>query len=366
MSEYQYYEFQAIERSLTKAEQQEISRLSSRVRLTSRKAIFSYSYGNFPANEEQILAEYFDALFYMANWGTVQLMFKFPISLVNPHEIEQYIYSDVINIKKTKNYLILNIEINDEERCEWIEEDSNYLDDLINLRTQILKRDYRVLYLAWLKAIELDEETLIKSKEPPLPDGLKELSESHKIFIELFEVNKYLIEVASINSPQINPIQDNILEKNIMRLSNAEKDDFLLRLLKEEANLSLKLKQKLSAFNESVNEQSSPERRTIKWLLAEAQKAKQLEQERQAEEVRQKKIRELKAFASHEDNAWQEVDNLIQKRQAKPYDEAKKLLTKLKELAIYQGKEAIFAQRLEDIKTKYSRKKTFIQRINHL
>ncbi|WP_069789448.1 hypothetical protein A5482_016085 (plasmid) [Cyanobacterium sp. IPPAS B-1200] len=366
MGEYQYYEFQAIERGLTKVEQQEISRLSSRVGLTSRKAIFRYSYGDFPANEKQILAEYFDALFYMANWGTVKLMFKFPISLVDPQELAEYIYSDVISIKKTKNHLILNIEINDEERCEWIEEDSNYLDDLINLRTQILERDYRVLYLAWLKAIELDEKKLIQSKEPPLPHGLKELSESHKIFIELFEVNKYLIEVASINSPKINPIQDNILEKNITKLSNSEKDDFLLRLLKEEANLSLKLKQKLSAFNESVNQQSSPEKRTIKWLLTEAQKAKQLEQERQAEEIRQKNIRELKAFASREDDAWQEVDNLIQKGQPKPYDEAKKLLIKLKELAIYQGKEAIFSQRLEDIKTKYSRKKTFIQRINHL
>lgn len=366
MSEYQYYEFQCIDRGLTQAEKDKIASLSSRVRLTSRKAIFTYSYGDFPANEEEILANYFDALFYIANWGTVKLMFRFPLSLVNVKELAEYAYDDVITFTKTANHLILNIEINDEERCDWIEEDNTYLDEFINLRNQILVQDYRMLYLAWLKAIEFDKRRPKQSKEPPVPKGLKELSKSHTTFTELFEINEYLIETASINSHEINSAENKLLEQNISKLSNSEKDDFLLRLLHEETNVSLKLKQKISAFNESVNQQSLPERLTISQLLAEAQKAEQLEKERQAEEAKQIKVRELKAFASHETKVWDEVDNLIQKKQPKPYDEATKLLIKLKELAIYQGKEAVFTQRLEEIRTKHSRKQTFIQRINNL
>ena len=42
MSEYQYYEFQAINRPLTVKEQDEIRKRSSRVKLTPTQAIFEY------------------------------------------------------------------------------------------------------------------------------------------------------------------------------------------------------------------------------------------------------------------------------------------------------------------------------------
>jgi hypothetical protein len=45
MSEYQYYEFQALDRILTKTEQSYIESLSSRVELSPTKAAFTYSYG---------------------------------------------------------------------------------------------------------------------------------------------------------------------------------------------------------------------------------------------------------------------------------------------------------------------------------
>ena len=47
MSEYQYYEFQTIDRPLTPKEQAEIKELSSRVKLTPTQAIFLYNYGSF-------------------------------------------------------------------------------------------------------------------------------------------------------------------------------------------------------------------------------------------------------------------------------------------------------------------------------
>jgi len=44
MSEYQYFEFQAVDRPLTIQEQEKISALSSRVQLTATSAIFTYKH----------------------------------------------------------------------------------------------------------------------------------------------------------------------------------------------------------------------------------------------------------------------------------------------------------------------------------
>ena len=78
MSEYQYYEFQSIDRRLTQSEQEALSQLSSRAQISSTRAIFVYSYGDLPGKEKQLLVKYFDAMFYIANWGSLQLMFRFP------------------------------------------------------------------------------------------------------------------------------------------------------------------------------------------------------------------------------------------------------------------------------------------------
>lgn len=71
MSEYQYYEFQAIDRPLTPEEQQAVARLSSRVEPHPRCAVFTYSWSDFPGDSADILGKYYDAMLYMANWGSI-------------------------------------------------------------------------------------------------------------------------------------------------------------------------------------------------------------------------------------------------------------------------------------------------------
>ena len=78
MSEYQYYEFQALDRPLTASEQAYISSLPSRVHLSATNAIFTYSYGDFRGEPKEVLEKCFDIMLYMANWGTRQLMLRFP------------------------------------------------------------------------------------------------------------------------------------------------------------------------------------------------------------------------------------------------------------------------------------------------
>lgn len=172
MSEYQYYEFRAIDRPLTEEEQRTIGKLSSRVNLSPTQAIFVYHYSDFPANAEEILARYFDAMLYMANWGSCQLMFRFPKTVIDleqvrpycpPYDIEEFM-PFFVSFTEKEAHVVLNIEWHEEGGWGWIEGEG-WLPRLMGLRDDILRGDYRLLYLAWLKAVTL-EDMLDEVEEP--------------------------------------------------------------------------------------------------------------------------------------------------------------------------------------------------------
>ena len=54
MSEYQYYEFRAVDTPLTESQKADVSKLSSRAYVTSHSASFVYNYRDFPGNTEKI------------------------------------------------------------------------------------------------------------------------------------------------------------------------------------------------------------------------------------------------------------------------------------------------------------------------
>jgi hypothetical protein len=152
MSEYQYYEWQTLERPLTAAEQAAVNGLSSHIEVTSSQAIVTYEWGDFKHDPIQVLAKYFDAHIYITNWGTRHLAFRFPRRLLDVRAIESYCDEDHIRIKTIGHIQILEIEINEEEGYdEWVDE-RGLLSTLGRLRDDMLQDDYRALYLAWLKA----------------------------------------------------------------------------------------------------------------------------------------------------------------------------------------------------------------------
>ncbi len=69
MSEYQYYEFQAIDRPLTEQEMSELRSYSSRAVITPTRFVNHYQWGSFKGNSLAWMEKYFDAFIYVANWG---------------------------------------------------------------------------------------------------------------------------------------------------------------------------------------------------------------------------------------------------------------------------------------------------------
>ena len=78
MSEYQYYEFLTIDRTLDQSEMADLRALSSRAEITSTRFTNVYNYGDFKGSPEKLMEKYFDAHVYVANWGTHQLMLRLP------------------------------------------------------------------------------------------------------------------------------------------------------------------------------------------------------------------------------------------------------------------------------------------------
>ena len=368
MSEYQYYEFQAIDRPLTQEERAAICELSSRVKPTATTASFNYSYGNFRGDPKQVLARYFDIMYYITNWGTQQLMFRFPTSLINRETIELYCIDNYISLSFAGDWAILDWEFSQEEGFnDWIEGEG-ILSELIGLRQEILQQDYRGLYLAWLKAIDLSEGYIDIDKtqlEPPLPPGLGQLSAAQKAFTEIFELDEHLLNVACASSGKLTTISEQTWQQAISQLSASERQDFLLRLAKGEHNLSAKFKQKLSQLIPTSPASNQP-RRTIQELLeAAAEEGKKAEKRRQ-QEAEAKRIEELQTLAKREAQVWQQVESLIQKAQSKPYDEAVKLLVKLRDLAEYQNRLPVFQERLNRIYEQYSNRSGLKRRLQEV
>jgi len=88
MSEYQYYEFQAVDRSLDESEMAALRRVSSRARITSRSFANHYNWGDLRANPKDLMKTLFDLHLYVSNWGTRRLMIRLPKRLVDLQRME--------------------------------------------------------------------------------------------------------------------------------------------------------------------------------------------------------------------------------------------------------------------------------------
>jgi hypothetical protein len=90
MSEYQYYEFQAIDRPLDRAAQDALRSISSRARITATSFTNHYEWGDLKGDPRKFMERWFDLHLYLANWSTRRLMLRVPKRFVNHTDIEPF------------------------------------------------------------------------------------------------------------------------------------------------------------------------------------------------------------------------------------------------------------------------------------
>jgi hypothetical protein len=167
MSEYQYYEFQAIDRTLSEADRLTLRGLSSRARITATSFTNSYEWGDFKGDPARLMATCFDLHLYLANWGSRRLMIRLPRRLVDRSRLDAFLAEvECAAVSGSGDNLILDINRDEVASEDW-DDGSGWLAALAPLRAEVLGGDLRLFHLLWLTAVEDD---VFEADEPePMP-----------------------------------------------------------------------------------------------------------------------------------------------------------------------------------------------------
>jgi hypothetical protein len=377
MSEYQYYEFQAIDRPLTEKEMGELRSYSTRARITATSFVNDYSWGRFKGNADAWMEKYFDAFLYLANWGTHILKLRLPSRLLDLKTARLYCPGKEAFAKEKNGKVILNFISEDEGGGEWVDPEG-LLSSLISVRAEIARGDLRGLYLGWLLSMqngELDEGDV----EPPVPPGLGQPSASLESLAEFLQIDPDLIHVAARASKpteDVRPKQEEILDW-VGKLPSAEKDEVLARLIaREDVALATELLRRFIKERRPGDQQIAEKsrRRTVGELLRAAEEHAEEQRRLAAKKAAEEKARRdreaavsrekyFQEIAGREPELWNQVEDLIATKQPKSYDHAVKLLLDLQDLAARKGKRDDFEARLGGLRAAHPRKPSLINRL---
>lgn len=371
MSEYQYYEFKAIDHALNESQKAALHQLSSRAEVSSHHATFVYHYGDFHGNVEQLMQTSFDAMVYLSNWGDRRLMFRLPCHLIDTSEWREFFISEAIEktLCSDKKNFILDFNFQDEESGNWTEGEG-WLDDLCSLRNDIITGDFRVLYLAWLKASQLlndRENTEDELLEPSIPAGLKELNPALKQFIRYVELDEQLVNAAAQNSPTLSS-KTRDAKSLIARLSAQEQQQFLIKLSNNEANLSAALNRRLDELDQSasVTTNTKTAARSLQKLTETAKNLTIKAAQKQQKKAKKDRENALTLLLDQQSMMWRAVDDFIEQKHASAYNKALKHLITLRELAEFENKGDEFNQRLLKLKETYSKRRALLEKLNRI
>lgn len=374
MSEYQYYEFRAVDRPLDKRELRMLRSLSTRAEITPTSFVNTYNWGDFKGDPDVLIEKYFDAFVYVANWGTRRFALRLPEKALSGQALSAYCGGESVRRRKVGEFAA--IEFRREGDGEGWEDGEGWMASLIPLRADLLRGDYRCLYLGWLCCAqneELDED----ETEPPVPPGMKTLSGSLQALVEFMGVDSNLLEVAVSGSAPLeaSPTRDE-LAMWIRDLPTKDKDALLLNAALDhgpQVGAEILRWYGLSRRDASPTDQR-PGRRTAGALLAAARKlaAKKsrlaadlqaAEYARQEQKAAQARARYLDQLAGTEQTTWHKVEALIQTKQPNKYDEAVRLLADLRDLAVRDARESGFELALGKLRESHAKKPSLLRRL---
>ncbi len=170
MSEYQYYEFQAVDRPLTRQQMSELRGYSTRAEITPTRFVNSYNFGSFKGDAEQWVERYFDVHLYFANWGTRILMLRIPERLLDEEVLNEYCTETGLSFCLAAGSFILSFTSENEDYDYY--EGEGALSSIMPVRSGLMHGDHRALYLGWLVAVQAGEVDHA-APEPRLPEGLR-------------------------------------------------------------------------------------------------------------------------------------------------------------------------------------------------
>jgi hypothetical protein len=381
VSEYQYYEFRALDRRLTAEQQQRLRSLSSRAEISATRFTNEYSFGDFRGDPGRLLEEYFDAYLYAANWGTRELAFRLPRALLDAQTAQRYCAEEHRAwVTQTAEHVIVRFRRDDDEGDDWIEGDG-LLDSLLAARGELATEDLRLLYLGWLLKVQLgeldgDDEDLADEAEPPVPAGLRELSDSLASVAQFLKIDDDLIAVAAKASAPLVSVSDEGIADWVTALSASEKDKFLTMVAEGEgAQVEALLVRRFRRESGPAGTTPASTGRTAGELLAAAEArraAREQAEARAKEEARARRAaeqaaayeRHLQYLTGRKEETWQQVAELTVFSKPKEYDQATQLLRDLHVIAQREDDITAFTARVRELRTQYAKRPSLMDRLD--
>lgn len=373
MSEYQYYEFLALDRPLTQKEIDTLRAISTRARITSSTFVNEYHWGNLKADPRDFMRRYFDAHVYLANWGTAIFMLRLPKETLDQNTLSVFAANTVFEVEAMPEYWVLSWSLEESEDYERFSDSdgTGWLGRLLPIRDELLRGDLRSLYIGWLAEAGLgtDEDTL----EPLALAGLGELTVAQQSLAEFLEVNADLLAGAGIGS----------LSRNVEAFSPAEIDAWLDSLPQAEVRGYLQqmlggeglqaeraLKNRFAARLRQTTSTRQLQSRTVRelWQRAEQAREQRLKKEaaaRKQAENKRRKQREtyLATLIQDKHKTWQLIRHHAEKGSGNAYDMACKMLVDLAEAHRVHNDSGSFKKALQAFMKTHQRRRALVQRL---
>lgn len=342
MSEYQYYEFAAIDRPLTTAEMARLRQVSTRGRISASGFVNHYEWGGLKADPTDWMRRYFDAFVYTANWCSCRLALRVPLATFREAELKPFAVGRTLTIEASGEHWIVDWSLDDSEDYDRfaVDEGDGWMSRLAPLREELLLGDLRPLYLGWLASADgLDDDAL----EPEVPPGLAKLSPPQQALAEFIEVDPDLLAAAAAGSSTraVNDESAHAADVDAW-LAEWSPGDMaaMLKLIVQgqSREVERRVKAHHMAWSKARHPVSDPPttRRTVRQLRQLAPSARTLRLAREAEaraaadtERRLQRETALRLLMADVDKRWAAIDALAARGSASGYQQAVRALTDL-------------------------------------
>jgi hypothetical protein len=384
LSEYQYYEFRAIDKPLTREQMAEMRKVSSRGRITSTSYVNEYEWGDFKGDPDDWIDRYFDVFLYYANWGTKILKFKLPSSVLSKSLVDEFT-GEGLSVRTSGDSTVVTFWLESDDGIdEEFEEDEDVMGSLIAIRSELANGDLRSLYLGWLINRWIEEEIFERDAEedeydedrgpeddgemePPTPAGLNELTASQQALVDFFDIDEDLISAAATGSAEVQraEMDKGTLAAWIAGIDAERQSEYLLRVLGGDGDgLALELNAK---FREETGTDfvadGSGSLRTFRELCELAAKIRDARHERKAEQEAEATKKRLDALFERRSLIWAQVHTLANVKKTNEYEQAVRLLVQLRELAD-RGDIPDFEERVLHFRELHSSKRALLDRLD--
>jgi hypothetical protein len=379
MSEFQYYEFQAIDHPLDEEAQRALRRMSTRARITPHSLVNTYQWGDFKGDPRELVARWFDLFVYWANWGSRRTLMRLPRRSVDLAAVRRCRVRGILEFDVSRDHVIVDVQRTIEDSADELPEEAGASVPFAALRADLLRGDESCFYLGWLLGVQ-DGLISPEATEPSRPPGLSQPSGALHGFAAFFGLDGDLLAAAAEEKdgdgaalPEPAPGD---MKRFIARLPEAERTDLLCRsVLGNAPSVTAEIRRRwLAAEAGSQQAEKLGQRRTAHDLLSEARdharerrrrhaEREAAERAERAERDRIERERRLSGLVGREAEAWGEVEAIAEEKRSAEYDQAAAVLKDLQALAERDGRTTDFASRLERFRAGHRRKLGLLDRL---